>query len=129
MTLPEFAEAQWLVPLDDMLKQAQQEYDVQDISPGARRLFMYKEKLYALPVYAEVTQLSSTAESWKIANGNYLPRTVAYRTMGDIIGVAVQEAIAGQKSPKDALDQAASETAGYLKKSRLYGTARSYTEP
>jgi multiple sugar transport system substrate-binding protein len=349
MTLPEFAEAQWLIPMDDLIKTAQQDYDVQDISPGARGLFTYKEKLYALPVYAEITQLmyrndlfeqaglkppgtmdeliadakkftdksggkygiamrglrgfgmnmyifsgflrsyggqflneknepifnqangvqalqiysdllrsdgppgeanfswddvqnaftsgavsmiidannfytriedpkksgivgkigyavvpagphgrfpatyslgfavsavgaksdnqkraaaefilwstsydmqlasigagivsqtrdkvlnsdkykakanpewlSSTAESWKIANGNYLPRTVAYRTMGDIVGVAVQEAIAGEKSPKDALDQAASQTTEYLKKARLYGTPRSYVEP
>jgi ABC-type glycerol-3-phosphate transport system substrate-binding protein len=49
--------------------------------------------------------------------------------MGDIIGVAVQEAIAGGKPPKDALDQAASQTRDYLKKTRLYGTPRSYTEP
>jgi len=349
MTLPEFAEAQWITPLDDLIKQAQQDYDVQDISPGARGLFTYKDKLYALPVYAEITHLmyrkdlfeqaglkppatldeliadakkftdksagkygvamrglrgfgmnmyvfsgflrsfggqflseknepifnnadgvqslqvysdllrnegppgeanfswddvqnaftsgtvsmiidannfytriedpkksgivgkigyavvpagphgkfpatyslgfavsavgaksdkqkkaaaefilwatsydmqlasidagmvsqtrdkvlnsdkykakanpewlSSTAESWKIANGNYLPRTVAYRTMGDIVGVAVQEAIAGEKPPKGALDQAASQTTEYLKKARLYGTTRSYAEP
>jgi multiple sugar transport system substrate-binding protein len=342
MTLPEFAEAQWITPLDELIKQEQQDYDVQDISPGARGLLTYKGKLYALPVYAEITQLiyrkdlfkearlkvpatvdeliadakkftdklqgeygialrglrgfgmnmyifsgfllsyggqflsekdepifnnadgvralkiysdllrndgppgeanfsrddvenalasetvamiieantfytriddpeksglagkigyavvpagphgtfpapyclglavstagaksdqekkaaaefilwatsydmqlasidagivsqthakvlssdkykakvnpewlSSTAESWRIANGNYIPRTIAYRAMGDIIGAAVQEVIAGEKSPQDALDQAAYQTTEYLKKTRRYGT-------
>lgn len=73
--------------------------------------------------------LSSTAESWKIANPDYLPRTVAYRTTGDILGVSVQEAIAGSKSPKDALAEASAQVADYLKRARLTGTPRSYTEP
>jgi ABC-type glycerol-3-phosphate transport system substrate-binding protein len=82
----------------------------------------YKEK-------ANPQWLKSVAESWKLANPNYFPKTVAWRSMGDIVSVAVQEAIAGTKSPKAALDQAATEVTEYLKQTRLLGTPRSYPEP
>ena len=107
-------------------------YDMQLASINAGLVSQTREKVLNSAEYkakANPEWLSSTAESWKIANPNYLPRTVAYRTMGDMTGVAVQEAIAGTKSPKAALDQAGAEVTQYLKQTRLLGTSRSYPEP
>ena len=73
--------------------------------------------------------LESTAESLRIANPNYLPQTVAYRTMGDIVGVSVQEVISGQQDAQAALDQAATQVEEYLKQVGLYDTPRTYQEP
>lgn len=73
--------------------------------------------------------LTSTAESLRIANPNYLPQTVAYRTMGDIVGVSVQEVISGQQDSQAALDQAAAQIEEYLKQIKLYDTPRTYQEP
>ena len=44
--IPEFAEAGWVAPLDDLIPNATQDYDIADISAGARGLLSYKDSLY-----------------------------------------------------------------------------------
>lgn len=57
----------------------------------------------------------STVEGLEEALPNYRPRFPKWREMGNLIGIAVEEAIAGVKSPKEALDWAAAESYKILK--------------
>ena len=71
---------------------------------------------------ADTEWLSSTAESWQIVNGNYLPPSEAYPPVGDMLGVALQSAISGQRSVGEAFQAAREEAEEYLKQVNLYGT-------
>ena len=44
--------------------------------------------------------LQTTVDSWAITDPNYRPLFTAWRTMGDRLGIAVQEVIAGDKDAK-----------------------------
>lgn len=123
----------------DKQKQAAEEfilwatgYDIQLGSIAAGIVSQTRDKVLNSDQYkakANPQWLQSVAESWKIASPYYFPRSVAWRTIGDIVGVAVQEAIAGSKSPKDALDVAHTEATNYLKQTKILGTPRPYPEP
>ena len=70
--------------------------------------------------------LASTRESWAITNPNLRPLFPGWRSMGDLIGIAVQQVIAGEKSAKDALDEAAAATTELFKRTGDYGQPRPY---
>src|SRR5271165_1415005 len=57
LVIPEFSQANWILPLDNFAQKEGAKYDLTDISAGARGLLSAQGKLYALPIYAEVTQL------------------------------------------------------------------------
>jgi len=59
---------------------------------------------------------SSTIESYEIAMPQFRPLIPEWREFGNIVGIALEQAIAGQKSPKDALDWAAKETEEIMKR-------------
>lgn len=70
--------------------------------------------------------ISSTIESWRITNPNYRPLFPGWRSMGDLIGIAVQEVIAGNRTAKAALDEAAKATAELFQRTGQYGEPRPY---
>jgi ABC-type glycerol-3-phosphate transport system substrate-binding protein len=53
--------------------------------------------------------LSSTVKSYELADPNFRPLIPEWREVGNIIGIAVEQVIAGEKSAKEALDWAAKE--------------------
>lgn len=70
--------------------------------------------------------LESTNKSWDITKPNIRPRFTQWREMGDLVGIAVQQVLSGEKSAKDALTGAAAATADILKKAGVYGKPRPY---
>jgi multiple sugar transport system substrate-binding protein len=70
--------------------------------------------------------LESTIESWAMTNPQYRPLFNGWRSMGDRIGIAVQEVIAGQKDAKTALDEAAAEVKDNFELLGLLGQPRPY---
>ncbi|NDJ61048.1 MAG: sugar ABC transporter substrate-binding protein [Chloroflexi bacterium] len=71
--------------------------------------------------------LDSTIESWDITVPNYRPLFNGWRTMGDRIGIAVQEVIAGDADAQTALDSAVEEVSGNFELLGLLGQSRPYT--
>lgn len=70
--------------------------------------------------------IASTVESWRITNPNYRPLFPGWRSMGDFIGIAVQEVIAGNRTAKAALDEAARATADLFQRTGQLGQPRPY---
>lgn len=70
--------------------------------------------------------LDSTIESWAMTDPNYRPLFTGWRTMGDRIGIAVQEVIAGEKDSKTALDEAAADVTKDFEQLDLLGKPRPY---
>jgi len=73
--------------------------------------------------------LSSTVESWAMTDPNYRPLFTGWRTMGDRIGIAVQEVIAGDKDAQTALDEAEAEVTDSFERLQLLGQPRPYDSP
>lgn len=73
--------------------------------------------------------LQTTVDSWAITDSNYRPLFTGWRTMGDRLGIAVQEVIAGDKDAQTALDEAATEVTGNFERMQLLGQPRPYTSP
>lgn len=70
--------------------------------------------------------LETTIKSWEITDPNYRPLFTGWRVMGDRIGIAVQEVIAGEKDAKTALDAAAADVAKSFDQLKLSGKPRPY---
>lgn len=70
--------------------------------------------------------LDSTIESWAMTDPNYRPLFSGWRTMGDTIGIAVQDVIAGTKDAKTALDEAAAQVTKDFEQLGLLGKPRPY---
>lgn len=70
--------------------------------------------------------LESTNKSWDITNPNIRPLFTEWREMGDLVGIAIQQVLSGEKSAKDALNWAADETTKVLKNAGVYGKPRPY---
>lgn len=70
--------------------------------------------------------LESTNRSWDITNPNIRPLFTEWREMGDLVGIAIQQVLSGEKSAKDALNWAAEETTKVLKNAGVYGKPRPY---
>ncbi len=62
--------------------------------------------------------LESTVEAIKVADPDYRPRIVEWRDIGNRLGIAVEEVIAGIKPPKQALDEAAKYAVNVFAKTR-----------
>ena len=60
------------------------------------------------------TYTKATAESMKIADGQYRPIFPNWREMGDILGIAVQSVIAGSATAQDAMDRAQKDITAML---------------
>jgi multiple sugar transport system substrate-binding protein len=72
--------------------------------------------------------VAAVSQSQAITQTHYRPMIPQWRQMGDIIGMQIESAFTGAKSAKDALDEAAKETAARFKDQGLTGVARSYAE-
>jgi ABC-type glycerol-3-phosphate transport system substrate-binding protein len=78
----------------------------------------YVEKLKSV---GDGTYTTATAQSMKIADGQYRPIFPHWREMGDILGIAVQSVIAGSDTSQAAMDRAQKDITamlvnnGYLK--------------
>ena len=75
----------------------------------------YSEKLYHV---GEGTYTKSTADSLNIADGQYRPVFPNWREMGDILGIAVQSVISGERSAKKTMSEAQSEITKMLIKNK-----------
>jgi ABC-type glycerol-3-phosphate transport system substrate-binding protein len=73
--------------------------------------------------------LESTIESWEMTDPNYRPLFTGWRTMGDRVGIAVQEVIAGDKDAQTALDEAAAEVTDNFERLGILGQPRPYQSP
>lgn len=70
--------------------------------------------------------LDSTLVSWEITNPHHRPLFPGWRSMGDLIGIAVQQVISGERGAQEALDEAAATTADLFKRTGDYGQPRPY---
>jgi ABC-type glycerol-3-phosphate transport system substrate-binding protein len=60
---------------------------------------------------------SSTVESYKIAMPQFRPLIPEWREFGNLLGIAIEQVISGQKTAKEALDWAAEGTVKIMKDS------------
>ncbi|BAS28036.1 ABC transporter substrate-binding protein [Limnochorda pilosa] len=70
--------------------------------------------------------IASTVESWEITNPNHRPLFPGWRSMGDAIGIAVQQVIAGERPAQEALNEAVKTTEDLFKRTGDYGKPRPY---
>ena len=61
--------------------------------------------------------LSSTVKSYELADPNFRPLIPEWREVGNIVGIAIEQVIAGEKSAKEALDWAAKEVERIMRES------------
>jgi len=67
MFIPEFAEAGWILPIDDYITP---DYQIDDIMPKYLQSGMYEGKIYGFPVYGESTALWYRKDLFKEAGIN-----------------------------------------------------------
>lgn len=56
-TLNQYADAGWLVPLDDLVAKYRDRYNLDDIDPQLKEEFTYQGKLYGLPMQVNVHEM------------------------------------------------------------------------
>lgn len=56
-TLNQYADAGWLIPLDDLVTKYNSRYNLDDIDPKLKEQFTYKGKLYGLPMQVNVHEM------------------------------------------------------------------------
>jgi len=82
------------------------------------------ETVYNIPPYAEYPQseplLKVMKESLALADPEYRPRIPEEKEVGTAISIAISEAIAGSKTPREALEIANKEAYQILKKAGYY---------
>lgn len=85
-------------------------------SGDVTRQSVYKDPEYR-KLYGGEHWIDSTFEDAKIARIDYRPfQLPEWVQIGDLLGIAVQDAIAGKRSAKDALDEANQKIADLMKK-------------
>jgi len=110
--------AAWLLVSFVTSRVAQRERALVTGEPTRRSVWEDAELKKRMNGVGEGTWMELSLKSLARARADYRPRIPAWREIGDLAGIAVQQAIAGEKGAADALSAAQTEASKALAKSR-----------